>query len=124
MKPTRPAAPSEPSAEPKPAFTHNINSLSLELTIAKPLQNRGDWSTVFAIHNKFVGEAPPRAIPLNLTFNGRSHKRAAKIVEVGTRLVVHGSLHFAEGETRDFYSIQVDDFTLCGQAARKPETSN
>ena len=113
-----------PPADKKPAFTHNINTVSLELTIAKALEEHDDWSSAFAIHNKFIGDAPPRAIPLNLSFSGRSHKRAVKVLDVGTRLVVHGSLHFAEGETRDFYSIQVDNFTLCGHPAEKTAAAN
>lgn len=118
MKNTSGPAKNKPAGD-KPAFTHNINALILEVTIAKELQVQGDWSTAFAIHNKYIGEAPPRAIPLNLSFNGRSHKRAVKVLHVGTRLVIHGTLHFSEGETKDFYSVQVDDFTLCGQPSDK-----
>lgn len=122
MKSSQRAPATKPAGNEAPAFTHNINALILEVTIAQELKSHGDWSTAFAIHNKYIGDAPPRAIPVNLSFNGRSHKRAVKVLHVGTRLVIHGALHFSEGETKAFYSVQVDNFTLCGQPADKSQS--
>lgn len=121
MKSTPTPAQSQPAGE-RPAFTHNLNTVVLEVTIAQALKKHDDWSTAFAIHNKYIGDAEPRAIPVNLSFYGTSHKRALKVLDVGTRIVAHGSLHFSEGETKDFYSIQINGFTLCGQPADKSIT--
>jgi hypothetical protein len=114
--------PTPAAAGPKP-FTHSLNRITLEVTIAQPLEDRQTWSSGYAIHNKWIGaETPPRKIPINLSFSGRSFKRAAKMLTTGSRIVVDGSLHFSEGETKDFFSIQVDDFTPCAPPAAKQPT--